>query len=156
MKFLRPENIKIRETSRGLELTHAGLPAVRVRPVKAFPMKEPGKYIGFIDESGKVVGMLEDTGGLDPETGTLLEQKLSGQYRFPDICRILSMNMRFGIAEMKVETDENEVAEFSAARDDIRWFGKQLFIRDADGKYYRIEDYRNLDRKSMILLERFI
>src|SRR5689334_4072835 len=49
---------------------------LRVDVSRAFPVSDPDHYIGFMDGSGRDIGILVDPGGLDPESQSVLAEEL--------------------------------------------------------------------------------
>src|SRR5687767_10169762 len=64
---------------------------LRIAIARAFPISDPGHYVGFQDGAGKDIGILADPSELDAESRRILEDELELRYFVPVIQKVLSV-----------------------------------------------------------------
>ncbi|HIJ64763.1 MAG TPA: DUF1854 domain-containing protein [Candidatus Hydrogenedentes bacterium] len=157
---LDPERVRLfRDGSGKLRMTIDGDRSyIEAKAVRAFPLSEPDRYIAFLTDKDKTIGMIEDIGALDADSQTLVRADLERRYFTPSIKRFLSLKEEYGAIYCAVETDHGP-REFVARgiRDTLEDLGNgELLFADADGNRYRIANWRALDAKSRRFLERVV
>ncbi len=126
-----------------------------VKVACAFPHSLPGRHVGFLDGREKVIGLVEDAGGLGEESRRWLERELERRYFLPLILRIHSLKEEFGAVYWEVETDRGpRHFVVQGMRDLVETLGDgTLIISDVDGNRYRIAEWERLDQRSRRMLE---
>ena len=156
LKILDPKQTRLsRDNFRVLKVTVEGDQEYSdVKPVRSFPLSDPEHLIGFADENGDEIGMIEDYRQLDPESQTILQEELKRGYFMPQILKINRMKEEFAISMWDVETDRGPRHFAVREKDDIRKMpGRHVIFRDVDGNLFEIPDYGQLDPRSFSFLE---
>lgn len=126
----------------------------KVEAVRNFPVNETLRYISLLDEEGKEIGIVEDVNKLTPKARDILTEELQRRYFVPKITKINSLDGQYGVTSWSVETNQGNVEFGMRTRYDIVTLeNNRVLIKDADGSRYEIENYDNLDEKSMALLQ---
>ena len=128
------------------------------RVVSAFPISRPNRFVYFLDEEGKELGLLVDPRKMDRECRDLLLTQADQAYFMPHIQRILRVEEKMGVARWEVETDRGWKSFEMVSRSESVWYvgRNRMLIRDADGTRYLIEDLSALDRRSRWLAELYL
>jgi len=159
VNILDPKKIRIcRDESRRLRLIFDNGEEVTIkRVVRAFPLTMPWRYIIFIDEDNREIGLLRDIKSLDESSMKELKDELEKVYFIPKIKRIRQIKEEFGVLIWETETDKGPRRFEVTSRRNVKKIGKRrIIVRDVDGNLYDIPDYTDLDQKSIILLESVI
>ena len=131
---------------------------IEVKPVMGFPLTDSEVYVSLCEskdgKKDKEIGIIEDIGKLDSESKKLLKTELKIEYFMPMITKINSMVENHGVMKFDVETDKGRRIFETRYREDIRKLsGLRIIIRDADGNRYEIKNHRELDQRSMNLID---
>ncbi len=159
VNILDPKKIRIcRDESRRLRLIFDNGEEVTIkRVVRAFPLTMPWRYIIFIDEDNREIGLLRDIKSLDESSMKELKDELEKVYFIPKIKRIRQIKEEFGVLIWETETDKGPRRFEVTSRRNVKKIDKRrIIVRDVDGNLYDIPDYTDLDQKSIILLESVI
>ncbi len=127
----------------------------RVKVVRAAPLSHPARYISLLDEKDEEICMIPDLGELDGEMGAIVEEELDRRYLTAVVERVLSIRNEFGTSYWDVETNRGR-REFVVqnAAESAQWMGDhRLLLVDVDGNRFEIPDLRELDSKSLSLVE---
>lgn len=127
----------------------------RVKVVRAAPLSHPARYISLLDEKDEEVCMIPDVKELDGEMRAIVEAELDRRYLTAAVRRVLSMRNEFGTSYWDAETNRGR-REFVVqnAAESAQWLGEhRLLLVDVDGNRFEIPDLRELDRKSLSLVE---
>jgi len=157
--FIDPGRVKVVEDDlRGIGVTVDGKTYYGIRISRAFPFTNPWRFIGFYDEEGKEIGIVEDAKELDENSKRILERYFEKAYFVPIIKRIKAIDDRHGVATWHVETDRGERDfDVRGKRESVRNIsGRRIIIEDVDGNKYDIPDYSELDEESFRLIEEYI
>ncbi|HOJ20145.1 MAG TPA: DUF1854 domain-containing protein [Armatimonadota bacterium] len=163
LKILDPQAIRLWRDAVGdlhLELrTEEGetVHHERVRPLRAFPLTAPDTYITFFSERNDYLGVLESLDDVDERTEELLRDEMERRYFLPQIIQIHYLRIHAGIISWRVETDRGPRRFDVRDRDDIRFIPpRRMVIKDVDGNRFEIQDYMELDDRSLTLLEQLL
>jgi hypothetical protein len=131
---------------------------IEIKPVMGFPLTEPEIYVSLCEvidgKRDKEIGIIEDIGKLDAKSREILKVELKREYFMPTVTKINSMSEFHGIMKFDVETDKGRRIFETRYREDIRKLsGTRIIIRDADGNRYEIKNTRELDQRSMTLID---
>ena len=127
------------------------------RVIRAFPITMPWRCIILMNENGREIGLISDVKRLDPESFKVLREELERTYFIPKITKVHDIREEYGILIFRVETDKGPRSFEVTSRRDIRKIGgNRIFIKDADGNFYDIPNYKSLDKQSVDLLEMII
>lgn len=130
---------------------------VGVEPVRAFPLSEPGRWIGLVDERGREVALVEDLDDLHPPVRRLLEEELARREFLPVIRRILRISSESEPNEWDVVTDRGPTTFTLESEEQVRRLGPdRVLITDSRGLRYQVVSARSLDAPSRRLLERYL
>lgn len=160
MEKLDPAKLRVfRDEKDRLRLTVDGDRSfLELRVTRAFPMTEPGRYVGLLDGRDHSIGTLDSVDELDADSRALVEEALERRYFIPTITHIDRAKEEYGVVYFDVDTDHGP-RHFvcKGVRDgmDIRDEG-QILLADTDGNRYRIPDLLALDPRSRRMLEAFL
>lgn len=160
-EFLDPAAIHLsRVTSGAVRMTIDGHDRsyLKVVVARAFPISEPGKYIGFLDGNGKDIGIVEDIQKLDKASRRIVEEELEKRYFMPRIVRIMRLDHEFDVTYFEVQTDRGK-RDFTVrghSENCVEVAPFRYIIEDVDGNRFEIVDIRRLDRRSQDLLANII
>ena len=127
----------------------------RVKVVRAAPLSHPRRYICLLDEKDEEICMIPDLEELDEGMGAIVEEELERRYLTAAVERVLSVRNEFGTSYWDVETNRGR-REFVVqnAAENAQWLGeRRLLLVDVDGNRFEIPDLRELDRKSLSLVD---
>ena len=127
---------------------------IKVMIASAYPLSEPGRYIGFLDGTWNDIGTIRDITELDSESAAIVSEELERRYFLPKIKKVIQLNHEFEITYIKVETDRG-IRDFSIRghRENCPEVSPGRFImEDVDGNRFEIEDFFALDKRSQTLL----
>ncbi len=128
----------------------------KVSVARAFPLSDPDHYLGFLDGSGKDVGMLHDPAFLDPDSKKTVEEELEKRYFVPIVEKAISVKEEFGTVYWTLDTDrgQREVIVRNM-RDNLQELSPiRVIITDVDGNRFEFQDITKLDSKSYGLILR--
>jgi hypothetical protein len=135
----------------------AGRQHVGVRPVRAFPISDPGGGLAICDADGLELIWIDSLDELPEPQRRLLEEDLARRQLMPVILRVVNISSPTEPSEWEVETDHGPTRFVVQSEDDIRRLGgDRALVVDAHGIRYLIPDTRGLDRASQQLLERYL
>lgn len=125
---------------------------------QAFPFSLEHQFISVRDTNGEEIGIIRDVREFPRQSQEAIMNELRWRYYAPQIKRILAIKDEFGHLYWDVETDHGYRKFVTPHRDDgIFSVGqRRLLIVDMTGNRYEIRDYRELDAKSLRLLEPYI
>ena len=106
--------------------------------------------------SDREIAFIENTGQLDPQSKTIVEETLEKQFILPEITRIEKTEVYLGNRYFHVETDwgkrsfiiKNPFVDIRVVNED------RLIIRDVMGNRFLIASLRSLDKRSRSELEK--
>jgi Domain of unknown function (DUF1854) len=125
-----------------------------VRPTRAFPLSDPGRFVALLDRDGYEVALIHDLAELPEKPRALLLEALEKSYFLPEIVRMLEITDEFGIQRWEVETDRGPRVFEVRSREDLRWVRPgDLILRDVDGNRYEIKRFDDLDTASRLMIE---
>jgi len=156
LEMIGPERVRIwRDEFRRIhaeldgETEHAD-----VRPARAFPISGAADLVSFLDHDDKEVLLLQNPGGLDPESRRTLEEEIGRAYFVPKITYVYDIEDSHGAARWEVETDRGYRVFDVRDREDVRVLGGvRVLLQDADGNRFEIEDLTLLDTHSRRLID---
>lgn len=157
LRMLDPRRVKVFRVAGITRLTLENERSyTRVSVARAFPLSAPGHYIGFLDASGKDVGMIYDPEQLDHESRRVVEEELERRYFVPVVERVLSVREEFGTIYWRVETDrgEKEIVVRNL-RDNLQELSPtRLIITDIEGNRFEFPDITRVDGKTQNIIMR--
>jgi hypothetical protein len=120
---------------------------------RCFPWSAPGTHVSLRDHEENEIALVEDVGGLDPQSRAAVEKALAESSFVMEIVRIDSIDEEFEIRAWNVRTRQGP-RRFQTRRD--AWPrelpGGGHLIRDVAGDVYRVADLDALDERSRELL----
>jgi hypothetical protein len=129
---------------------------VDVRPVRAFPITDPGFGLALCDKQGHELLWVERPSDLPAEARRPVEEELDQREFMPVVRRIHRVTLGEP-GQWHVETDRGPTTFLLLSGDDIRRLDDhRAILRDVHGTRYLIEDLRRLDGKSRRILERYL
>ncbi|MGO8752674.1 MAG: DUF1854 domain-containing protein [Thermoguttaceae bacterium] len=128
-----------------------------VRPIRAYPISDPGRWVSLCDTKGHELAFLEDLGAVSTATRGLVEEELKRREFMPTVLRIVRIDGNTSPVEWEVETDRGMVRFLLGDEDAVRVFGRhRVLIVDIHGIRYHIPDSRQLDAVGQRALERYL
>lgn len=134
-----------------------GADAVVVRPVKCFPLSEPGHYLSLRNDKNEEIAFIASAEELDSSSAQALNEAITaGSFTF-DVTAIIEIKTDFELRAWKVETAAGP-RDFQTALD--AWprnvdAGGYL-VEDVFGDLYRIPAIDKLDKASAKQLWMFV
>jgi hypothetical protein len=160
LNILDPKKVRIRkdEFNRLKLRTEGNGKCSEIEPAMGFPLTNSGHFISLIEvkdgKKEKEIGIIEDIRKLDSKSRKVLRAELKRAYFMPRITRINRLKEDHGIMKFDVETEKGQRAFETRYREDIRRLPDgRVIIKDADGNRYEIRDYRELDQRSINLID---
>jgi hypothetical protein len=124
--------------------------AIRVEPVRAFPLSHPEEHIVLRDGKNKEVGTLEKLKDVPEPAQTWLRDGLQRRYFLPRITGIHDIAERFGSSVWDLETDRGRhtvtTGQMNEAVHEVEP-GRYL-LTDVEGNRYEIRNLAELDAAS--------
>ena len=153
VRLLDPREVRIYRNNREDLVLKIGRVEYKIgRLVRAFPITMPWRYIIFIGEDGKEIGILKSVKGLEKKSARILREELEKRYFIPKITKIHEIREEFGVLVWRTETDKGSTTfEITSRRDIKKLSDGRVLVKDGDGNLYEV-DFRRLDRRSRILL----
>lgn len=134
-----------------------GIEHVGVTPVRAFPIAAPDEGLSLVSTDGHELAWVSRLADLPTAMRTLIEEDLAIREFSPTVARILKVSTFSTPSTWDVETDRGPTQLVLKSEDDIRRLGEgQLLIASSNGLHFRIGNWRDLDKHSKKLLERFL
>jgi hypothetical protein len=162
LRILDPRHLQFRKDHDGkLLATVAGQYAdVRVELRCAFPLTAPDLMIGVFraSDSNEEIGIVEDLRKLDEESCDIARKELNARHSIPEIVRIRSIRERHGRLHFDAETDHGPRRfVIAGAHDSVEDRpGDIQILTDTNGNRVIIPGREKLDRRSRLLVERFL
>ncbi|TRM86345.1 DUF1854 domain-containing protein, partial [Sulfolobus sp. E3] len=120
-------------------------------PKMLFPITKP-TFIGFYDENGKEVLLLEDyTKITDENSREVLERAISYNNLIFKVNKINEINIKGDQLEWNLITDRGGVTTYTLGRRNVVVFDSKVVLIDKNDNLYEI-DLNQLDKKSLNLL----
>jgi hypothetical protein len=123
----------------------------KVSVVRAFPISDPGHYVGFLDGLGKDIGMIYDPALLDEESRRIVAEELHRRYFVPVVRQVVTMKEEFGTVYWTVDTDKGRKELIARnLRDNLHELSAtRVLITDVEGNRFEFPDINALDGKSL-------
>lgn len=153
--FLDPAKLRIYRSERDvlcMALDSEVHEEINVR--RAFPLDDPGRYIGVTAADSTELGMVETVEHLDATSRNVLDVELAKVYFLPVITSVDNIEEQFGIVEADVETSSGpRHIEIRQIRRNIRLLSdNRALIEDAEGNRYELRDRHRLSRLTRDIL----
>ena len=153
--FLDPQCLRVYRSQRDtlcLELGPDVHEEINVR--RAFPLDDPGRFIGLMAVDGTELGMVEDIDDLDAASREVLALELSKIYFLPVITAIDKIVEEYGVVEADIDTTSGpRHIEIRQIRRNIRLLpNNRALIEDADGNRYELRERERLPRLTRDIL----
>jgi len=159
VRILEPGKIKIfRDEHGNLKLKIEGETEYQIqRVVRVFPITMPWNYIAFKDVNDREIGILRSVNELDKDSAQVLKEELEKTYFIPKITKIYDIKDNFGVFVWRTKTNKGPRTFEVVSREDIKKISiDRVLIKDGDGNLYDIPNIKNLDKRSLILLDSVI
>lgn len=128
-----------------------------VAPVRGFPISDPKHWVSICNEAGKELVCIDDLSRLPPQVRQVLEEDLARREFVPVIQRILRASGDTEPCEWDVETDRGITRFVLDSEDDVRRTGPHSgMVIDSNGIRYLISDVRQLDAKSLQIVQAYL
>ncbi|MBB5254069.1 ABC-type multidrug transport system ATPase subunit [Sulfurisphaera ohwakuensis] len=146
------DNIKIESSERRsvVNVIYDGKKYNGLIPKMLFPITNP-KFIGFYDENGNEVFLLEDYTKLDKNSRKILETALAYNNLIFSVKKINEINIKGDQLEWDLVTDRGEVTAYTVGRRNVILLDSKVVLIDKNDNLYEI-DLNNLDKNSFKLL----
>lgn len=151
MKDLAPTEVRAFFAPEGrLRLEARGQSWLKIKPVWAAPVSDPGRWLAVLDGQDKEIFTVERVEDLPIETREVLLGELKKRYLTSTVHKILEVRVEFGIGYWRVATERGE-REFvtQSLQENAQWVSPDhIVIADVDGNHYEIPSVKELDKKS--------
>jgi hypothetical protein len=128
-----------------------------VSPVRAFPIQAPDKGISMVLGDGKEVAWIDDIGGLPLQVRALVMDELEGREFMPEILSVKEVSSFATPCTWFVKTDRGDTEFTLKGEEDIRRVGAtSLLVADNHGINFLIRDMYTIDKKTRLILDRFL
>ena len=141
-----------------LKLTDsAGNDYLDVVVVPLFPISANKQWVSIVSADGEELACLDSIQGLSPSNVSLLEEELSLREFVPVIEKVVRVSGITEPCEWFVETDHGPTHFVLKTEEDVRRISaKVVNITDANGIRYRVEDMKQLDKRSRAFIEWYV
>lgn len=134
-----------------------GVEHIGVTPVRAFPIAAPNEGLSIVSTDGHELAWVSRLSDLPAATRSLIEEDLAIREFTPSVSRIHKVSTFSTPSTWDVDTDRGPTQLVLKSEDDIRRLAEgQLLIASGNGLQFRIGNWRDLDKHSKKLLERFL
>ncbi len=128
-----------------------------VSPVRAFPIQSPSQGISMVLGDGKEVAWIADIAGLPLQVRELVQDELEGREFMPEILSVKEVSSFATPCTWFVTTDRGETEFTLKGEEDIRRVGPtSLLVADNHGIHFLIRDMYTIDKKTRLILDRFL
>jgi hypothetical protein len=128
-----------------------------VAPVRAFPIQSPDQGISMVLGDGKEVAWIADIAGLPLQVRELVQDELEGREFMPEILSVKEVSSFATPCTWFVTTDRGETEFTLKGEEDIRRVGPtSLLVADNHGIHFLIRDMYTIDKKTRLILDRFL
>lgn len=147
-----PENVKILPSDRKsrVNVMYNGKVFQNLILKMLFPITNP-TFIGFYDESGKEIFLLENYTKLDSNSLKVLEEAIKYNNLIFHVKKINDIKIKGDQLEWNIVTDKGEIKAYTAGRRNVVVLNSKVVLVDVHDNLYEIE-LDKLDRKSFKLL----
>ncbi|MEO0508621.1 MAG: DUF1854 domain-containing protein [Verrucomicrobiota bacterium] len=147
-------NLRLASCGAGrLTVLGKGENALLVRPVKCFPLSEPGRYLSLRDENSKEIAFVEDHRQLDDASAQALNEALAASGFTFEVIGIESITQDFELRVWQVQTESGN-RKFQTALD--AWprtlSDGSYLVEDVFGDLYRFPPLNQLNEGSAQML----
>ncbi len=159
LRILEPKRIRLFRVAGVTRLTYEGERSwLKADSFRAFPISEPGRYIGFLDGNGKDIGLVVDPAAMDSGSRLVLEEELELRYFVPVVRRVEGVKEEFGTVYWTVETDKGRTEIIARnLRDNIQYLSaNRVLVTDVDGSRYEFADVEKLGPETQGIIERSV
>ncbi len=141
-----------------LKLTDsAGHEYCNVSVVPLFPISASKQWVSLISAEGEEIACLDSIQGLSASNILLLEEELALREFIPIIEKIVSVSGITEPCEWFVETNHGPTSFVLKTEEDVRRISaKAVNITDANGIRFRVDDMKNLDKRSRSFVEWYV
>lgn len=154
-----PRTLNLRRDAFGklVYVDDVGAEHIGVIPVRAFPIAAPDEGLSLFSSDGHELTWVARLSELATESRCLIEEELAVREFTPIIQQIHDVSTFSTPSTWEVTTDRGASQLVLKTEDDIRRLSEgQLLIASGSGLQYRVPDWRQLDKHSKKLLERFL
>lgn len=129
-----------------------------LEPHRLFPLSGLEKYITLLDAEGIERAIIRDIRTLPPKERGIIEDCLNEYYLIPKVTKILECKEKFGVLTFDVETDRGPaLIEIRNIIHGLKLlYGTRVLLRDSNDNRYEIPDLRQLDKRSLQLIDSFL
>ena len=135
----------------------AGVRHERVVPVRGFPISDPSHWVSICTPTGRELVCIDDLAKLPSQVRQVLAYDLARREFVPVIKRIIWASGDTEPCEWDVETDRGQTRFVLDSEDDVRRTGPHSgMVIDSHGIRYLISDVRQLDPKSLQIIQAYL
>jgi hypothetical protein len=121
-----------------------------VVPKWASPLRNPGKYLSFLDGKGNEIVMVVEPSELPDQSREAALEEVARRYLTAQILEVLDAKGEWGATYWTVRT-ERGVREFvtQSLSENAQWLGADhILLIDVDGNRFELKDFSALDARS--------
>jgi hypothetical protein len=122
-----------------------------------FPITAARAWVSLVANDGREILTIEDLSKLPPSMQSELYQELNYRDFVPRISKVISVSGTSEPCEWQVLTNHGSTSFVLKSEEDIRRLSSfEVMIIDANGGRYRVDDTRQLDRRSRRFIEWYV
>lgn len=131
---------------------------LHVQIARAFPLREPDRWIGLRDVNDRDIGMLRSLSDLDPESRVIAEGELERRYFLPRVTAVRKVRREVETITWEVDTDKGpRTVHVQNLRDSVRELGGgRILITDRSGNRIEFSNLASADKETRAVLSRVI
>lgn len=128
-----------------------------VIPVRAFPIGSPDNGISLVSSDGHELAWIDRLEQVPQPQRALIEEELASREFMPEISRIVSVSTYATPSDWTVDTSRGRTTFTLKGEEDIRRLPQSaLLIADSHSIQFLIRNFRELDKHSRKILDRFL
>ena len=129
-----------------------------LEPRRLFPLSGLDKYITLLDGEGIEKAIIRSITTLPEAERQTIEECLDEYYLIPKVTKIVECKEKYGVLRIKAETNRGDVViEIRNIIHGLKLlYGTRVQFRDTNDNRYEIPDLRQLDKKSISMIDSFL
>jgi len=141
-----------------LKLTDlAGHDYLDVAVIPLFPISAGKQWVSIVSTDGEEIACIDSMQGLSESNIALLQEELSLREFVPIIQKVIRVSGIAEPCEWFVETNHGTTSFVLKTEEDVRRISaKVVNITDANGIRFRVEDMKQLDKRSRAFVEWYV
>ena len=130
-----------------------------IKIIRCFPKTNPDHYLEIRKDDNSELGIIENLSGLSEEQAKLVNDDLAIRYCIPEILRITKRTgrRRFMVFICETSLGKKEIKVDSDLTFNVSVYNNDdLLLKDVDGAYYIIKNYKDRKDRQIKFIESYI